>query len=113
MKRLLLGAFVLFTLTTSASAECRLIERTAEGREILECDEFSEPLPICGSEFDRGNRCVIQRPEDNHRQRHRVSRPTRDNRSTITTPSNPTGSTPFNAGGSWPNRAQEYARGRR
>jgi hypothetical protein len=25
--------------------------------------------------------------------------------------SNPTGKTPYNAGGSWPNRAQEYARG--
>lgn len=107
----LMGATLCMS-TEVAYADCWVVARDPNGRELFECDNSLPQLPVCGSEYDVGGRCVIRRP------RHRIPDQRRvtpllpapvDQRSL----SNPTGSTPFNAGGSWPNRAKEYAQGKK
>jgi hypothetical protein len=112
-----LGAILFaFAGISSAVAECFLLGRDPSGREFYQCDSISNQLPVCGSEFDRGNRCVVVRPlrplvSGNPSQRQGyVSQ--RGQAFTGNTPRNPGGDPPFNAGGSWPNRAHEYAHGK-
>lgn len=101
--------FIVFLMcATEALAVCRVIGRDSREREILECDEVPEQLPLCGSEFDRGGTCVVrrhQRPEHDRGQYRPppLARPI---------PENAPGETPRDAGGSWPNRAREFERGK-
>ena len=43
----------------SAAEECRVIERAPNGERVIECDDETDPLPLCGSEFDTGERCLV------------------------------------------------------
>jgi hypothetical protein len=95
-----------------AHADCWVVARDPNGRELFECDNSLPQLPVCGSEYDVGGRCVIRRPRHRIPDQQRVnpSRPAPVDQRAL---SNPTGNTPFNAGGSWPNRAKEYAQGKK
>lgn len=95
----------------SASAECWPVGRDSRGQRVYECDDFDESLPICGSEFDRGDRCVV-RPSKKYVPPRQQVRPPPDREREEPRRSEPYGPTPFNPGGSWPNRAQEYSRGK-
>lgn len=92
---------------TDASAMCRVIGRDSREREILECDEVPERLPLCGSEFDRGGTCVVLRHQKPEHDRGQYRAPSAGRR----LPENAPGETPRDAGGAWPNRAKEYGRG--
>jgi hypothetical protein len=113
--RTILSSFLLaFTLAVaSAEADCWIIGHRDNGAEIWECRGLTRPLPVCGSEFDTGDQCVVRHPAQ---QQPGISRPhaqgrRADGSTTGRVPSGATGNTPFNAGGSWPNGAERYARG--
>jgi hypothetical protein len=109
--------FVLITLVIlgieCARAECWVVGRDNRGREFFECDDSIPQLPVCGSEYDVGDRCmVIRNPRQRVQDPRRAKPPpvvAQDSKSL----SSPTGKTPFNAGGSWPNRAKEYSQGKK
>ncbi len=72
---------------------------------MVVCDEESERLPLCGSEYDTGERCVVSRP------RHRgppPPPPPRPRTRESDTPRNPAGPPPRAPGAPWPNRAEGY-----
>ena len=90
-----------------ASADCWVVARDRNGRELYECDTAMPQLPVCGSEYDIGGRCVIRRP------RHRIPEQRRIQPVPPQNAQRPASNPTFNAGGSWPNRAKEYSQGRR
>jgi hypothetical protein len=116
LSAIIVGSVTPFLFIPSvALADCWLVGRNSNGEEFYRCNNSPEQLPVCGSEFDRGSRCVVIRPQPNGvivgNRRNGV-----DNRNggirSGATPFNAGGAPPFNAGGSWPNRAYEYAHGK-
>jgi hypothetical protein len=110
VRAFLVGAGLCLSIEV-AHANCWVVARDPNGRELFECDDSLPQLPVCGSEYDVGGRCVIRRPRHRIPDQRRVTPPPAPGEQRST--SNPTGNTPFNAGGSWPNRAKEYSQGRK
>jgi hypothetical protein len=110
-----LSLCLVLLLPSVALPECRIVGYDSNGQQIIECNPQSGSLPVCGSEFDRGGKCIGLRPPGSGA-RNGSNGPqnySRDQSATGSTPFNAGGPPPVNAGGSWPNRAQEYGSGRR
>lgn len=101
-----------FVTPLSSRAECTVISRNGAGKEFVQCDQWSEPLPLCGSEYDTGTRCVVRRGRTNRSDGTDGFIPIQPSaRGQIpfnaagNTPFDAAGKTPMNAGASWPNQA--------
>lgn len=100
-------SLALISCTTSAIAECRMVENPGNGEVGVECDEPSERLPVCGSEYDTGDQCVAPR----HRRRPiRIPTlpPPRPRLRESEGPESPAGPPPRAPGAPWPNPAERY-----
>jgi len=97
-----------------AHAECWLVDQNQYGQQFYQCSNQSFNVPICGSQFDQGNRCVVVRPQNGAVivQTPQLYSNQGSGQPTGRTPFNAGGAPPVNAGGSWPNRAYEYSHGR-
>lgn len=107
----LLASLCLIT-PLSSRADCTVIGRNGAGKEFVQCDEWSEPLPLCGSEYDTGTRCVVRRGRVSHSDAVDSFIPIQPSAGGQTpfnaagkTPFDAAGKTPMNAGATWPNQA--------